>query len=224
MDATTATSGGGSYSFTGVTAREHTECGRSYRSGRTQTTVNPADVVVTRVTLATGADFGSFAQAAISGFLAFDDLDGDGNPERRRAGALPPSPSSWTRAPMARSTRPRQQAAAGVRQLHWTRAGDVPPCRAGRTGRVRDQTTTNPADIVLGPAADHTTGVDFRSSAAATITGLAFDDLDGNGTQDRGRAAARGRDGSSLTTRRQRLRRSRPRPRVVVGSYSFSRA
>jgi len=63
---------------------------------------------------------------------------------------------------------------------------------AAGTYRVREtapagtvQTSANPADLVLGAATD-VTGVDFGNFTLITISGLAFNDLNGDGVQGPG--------------------------------------
>ena len=53
----------------------------------------------------------------------------------------------------------------------------------------RTQTTANPADITLASGAS-VLGVDFGSVARGTISGEAFDDLDGNGVKGSGNPAS----------------------------------
>ena len=178
VDATATTAGGGLYSFTGLGPGTY-RVRQVVPAGRTQTTANPADVVAASATDVSGVDFGSFAGAAISG-QAFDDLDGDGYKDPRRARPRrrhhPARPGGrWLGGANHVHQRQRQLFVRRPRPGTY-RIRQVTP--AGRT-----QTTTNPADVAAPPGA---TGVDFGSFDPVTISGQAFDDLDGDGVKDPG--------------------------------------
>ena len=76
VDASTLTSGAGTYSFLGLAAGTYRvrEVGQA---GTVQTTANPADLVLGAATDATGVDFGNFFLITISG-SKFNDVNGNG--------------------------------------------------------------------------------------------------------------------------------------------------
>ena len=84
VDATTVTGGSGIYNFTGLTAGTY-RVREVAPAGNTQTTANPADIVATSGTNATGVNFGNFrADAHTDGDSHIDvhgHFDFDGHPD-----------------------------------------------------------------------------------------------------------------------------------------------
>jgi len=149
-------------------------------AGRVQTTFNPSDFIVNNTSV-TGVDFGSFAQVTISG-LAFDDRDGDGVRDAGEPGlgginiTLDVGGNGSVDATVPTDAGGNYSFTGLGPGLHRVR--QVTPA-----GRV--QTTTNPADFFTS-SGGNVSGVDFGSFAQATISGQAFDDVDGDGVQDAG--------------------------------------
>ena len=160
------------------------------QAGWDQTTVDPADVVVTATTsvqVFAGGDFGNFQRATIAG-VKFHDLDGDG---MRDAGE--PGLAGWL----------IYLDANGNNMLDANERGTITDADglysfgslADGTYRVRevsqvgwDQTTVDPADVVVAGTTSGQVfaGGDFGNFQRASIAGVKFHDLDGDGMRDAG--------------------------------------
>jgi protocatechuate 3,4-dioxygenase beta subunit len=178
--ATTDTSGG--YSFTGLAPGTY-RLREAGPAGWLQTTANPADVVEhAGQDVTAGLDFGNFQRIALGGQV-FDDQNANAAQD-----AGEPGLAGWRidllRAADGSVATSTTTNAAG----HYTFAGVAPgtyQLRAvGQVGWL--QTTADPADVPARSGQDVTTGLDFGTVQTNTVSGQAFDDLDGNGIRDSG--------------------------------------
>ena len=149
-----------------------------------QTTANPADIVASSGTNITGVLFGNFQLVSISG-LKFNDLNGNGvrNPgepglagitiflDANNNGVLDPGEVSTTSDVNGNYT----FANLGPGTYH---VREVVP-----VGSM--QTTVNPAAIVVS-SGTNITGVLFGNFKLISISGIKFNDLNGNGVRNAG--------------------------------------
>jgi protocatechuate 3,4-dioxygenase beta subunit len=180
VDFTTTTDDRGLYAFTGLSAGTY-RVREVLQSGWTQTTTNPADLVLADGDTALAIDFGNFQLITISG-RKFVDLDGDGTDD----GGTDPGLAGWTIE--------LDIGADGSVDAATTTAADGTYSFADLgpgTYRVREQlqlgwiqTTADPADIVATSGSDVT--ADFGDFQLITISGRKFNDLDGDGADDGG--------------------------------------
>jgi protocatechuate 3,4-dioxygenase beta subunit len=179
---TATTDANGNYSFTGLLAGTY-QVSEEQQTGWTQTTSNPAAITVTSGTSVSGIDFGNFQLGQISG-LKFQDTNGNGTQDSGEP-ALP----NWTIDLTNLTTGTVQTATTdGNGNYSFTGLGTG-------TYRVREeqqtgwtQTSADPADITLTSGAN-LTGIDFGNFQLGQISGLKFQDTNGNGTQDSGEPA-----------------------------------
>ena len=125
--------------------------------GRTQTSANPADVVATRGADVPNVDFGS-TTPGISG-QAFDDLDGDGVKDVGEPG-LPGVTIQLDLGANGSVDQTTTTNSSGTYTFIGLAPGTYRVRQTVPTGR--NQTTSNPADVVVPPGS---AGVDFGSRA-----------------------------------------------------------
>ncbi len=187
----TVTASNGTWSFTGVGPRQ-LRIREVQQSGWTQTTTNPAVFSTVSGQNVANINFGNRVNdtGSISGFK-FNDLNGNGVRDSGEPGI-----ENWT---IYIDQNLNGQLDSGETSVKTTSNGSfqfssLPP----GTYRVREvlqtgwqQTTTNPADIVLasGQAKD---GVLFGNFQQVSISGAKFNDLNANGVRDSGEAGLLG--------------------------------
>lgn len=188
-EASTVTGADGAYSFTDLTpgdyvVREVAQAGWL----QTQPGGDGARVVtVVSDETATGVDFGNFALAQIGG-QKFNDLDADGVKDEGEAGL-----AGWT-IQLDKNGDGSVEATATTDAYGYYRFTDLGPgsyriteaARAGwlSTGAAfRSVVTSSGADIG---------GMDFANVEAASIGGVKFEDMDGDGIRDEGEAGLAG--------------------------------
>ena len=179
----TTTDANGNYTFTNLAPGTY-RVREVEPAGSMQTTGNPADIVVSSGSSITGVNFGNFQLVSISG-LKFNDLNGNGvrDPgepglagitvflDTNGNGVLDPGEVSTTTDANGNFT--FTNLAPGMYRVR-----EVEP--AGSM-----QTTVNPADIVVSSGTD-VSGVLFGNFQLVSISGLKFNDLNGNGVRDPG--------------------------------------
>ena len=186
VDATTITGAGGTYSFTGLTAGTYRvrEVGQV---GWIQTTVNPGDVTVVSGTNSTGNNFGNFQLGAISG-QKFQDNNGDGIQNGGDAGL-----AGWT-IELDKDANGTVDAttvtgAGGTYSFTGLTAGTYRVREVGQVGWI--QTTVNPGDVTV-VSGTNSTGNNFGNFQLGAISGLKFQDNNGDGIQNGGDAGLAG--------------------------------
>ena len=183
--ATQWTYGAGVYDFGGL------ELGSTYTvvevpySGWTQTDpVAPHTYSVTLLTdgeVVSGLNFGNFKNVSLAG-LAFEDMNGDG----LRAGSDPALPG-WTidlvnsSGEVVMST---QTDSSGHYLFTNVGPGDYRLLEGPMTGWVTTSPVTSGEFLVTPESGQDLTWLDFGNFQRVTISGLAFNDLNGNGIQD----------------------------------------
>jgi protocatechuate 3,4-dioxygenase beta subunit len=181
VDATTVTGPGGVYSFAGLTAGTYRirEVGQA---GWIQTTVNPVDVVIVSGAFSTGNNFGNFQLGAISG-LKFQDNDGDGIQNGSDAGL-----AGWT-IQLDKDANGTVDAtsvtgAGGTYSFTGLTAGTYRIREVGQAGWI--QTTVNPDDVTIVSGANSTDNDfgNFQIFIPGAISGLKFNDINGDGIQN----------------------------------------
>ena len=182
-EVSTTTDANGNYTFTNLAPGTY-RVREVEPAGSIQTTANPADIVVTSGAVVSGVLFGNFQLASISG-LKFNDLNGNGvrDPgepglagitvflDTNNNGILDPGEVSTTTDANGNYT--FTNLAPGTYRVR-----EVEP--AGSM-----QTTANPADIVAS-SGTNITGVLFGNFQLVSISGIKFNDLNGNGVRDPG--------------------------------------
>jgi subtilisin-like proprotein convertase family protein/protocatechuate 3,4-dioxygenase beta subunit len=176
------TNANGNYSFPNLTPGTY-RVREVQRSGWTQTTSNPADIVANGSNVS-GVDFGNFQLITISG-MKFNDRDGDGVRDNNEPGL-----QGWT---IFLDEDNDGNLDSGEPRDTTNNQGNYSFNNLGPgTYRVREvqrngwtQTTSNPADIAARSGND-AGGRNFGNFQLVTISGQKFNDLDGDGNKDSG--------------------------------------
>jgi uncharacterized repeat protein (TIGR01451 family) len=170
---TVTTSGGGLYSFIGVAVGDH-NVAASTPTGYVGTTPNPVKVTVV-LGITVKAYFGFRGSSSICG-VVFNDIDGDGVRDGGEAGIDGVTVTLDSMRTVTTSGGGLYSFIGVVAGLHDVESG-VP------TGYVG--TTPNPVnDVYVG--AGGTATVDFGFQGRGSISGIVFDDENGNGVQESG--------------------------------------
>lgn len=182
VDATTTTAADGSYSFSdlGVGTYRLREQGQA---NWLQTSTNPADVAVLSGTNVGNLNFGNFLRFTIDGTV-FNDLNGDGVLGAGDAG-LAGRVVKLDRGADGTIDATSTTDATGSYSFGPLGPGIYRLREAGLSGW--SQTTTNPADINarsgVNVSGTTTAGLNFGTFQLASISGLVFDDFNGDGSK-----------------------------------------
>jgi hypothetical protein len=180
VDQTTTTDANGNYGFTGVgpgtyRIREETP------TGTVQTTTDPTDIVTSSGTDLSGVDFGNFKLVSLSG-TKFDDTNGDGTRETE------PGLIGFTFDLFKNGGTNPIDIALSDSTGNYTFGTLVGP----GTYSVREvvpagwvQTTANPPDITT-TSGTNSTFADTGDFKKVSISGVKFNDINGDGTQETG--------------------------------------
>ncbi|MDA1048952.1 MAG: hypothetical protein O3C40_00530 [Planctomycetota bacterium] len=182
-EASTTTNGSGSYSFT-VGPNKTLTLREVAQAGWTQTTANPANITATSGQAVINVDFGNYQNATVSG-IKFEDVNGNGAKD-----AGEPGLAGWTIFDDDNGNGSLDTGEANV----VTGAGGSYSFTVGpnKTLTLREvgqagwsRTTGNPGDIT--PTSGQTVAdVDFGNFQSAVVSGIKFEDLNGNGAKDVG--------------------------------------
>ncbi len=149
------------------------------QAGWQRTTAIPADIVAQSGVNVSGRDFGNFRLITLSG-AAYNDLNGNGTRE-----ASEPALQNWTLNLDVGADGTVDRTATTDANGNYSFA-DLGP----GTYRLRAvvqvgwlQTTTNPADVAAS-SGTNATGRDFGNFRLITLSGMAFEDLNANGTKE----------------------------------------
>jgi uncharacterized repeat protein (TIGR01451 family) len=195
-------------------------------AGWLQTTSNPADITVTSAGgTFSGRDFGNFQKISISGQV-FNDLNGDGLKGPGDSGI-----TGWT---VFLDSNGDGLLDNGETSLLTDAQGNYSFNNLGPgTYRVREvkpagwiQKTGNPVDIIAASGANVNEpidpGLNFGNFQLITISGVVFNDFNGNGTRDAGEPGVSGRTVFLDTNNNGALDNGEPSTiSAGDGSYSF---
>jgi protocatechuate 3,4-dioxygenase beta subunit len=180
VDATATTDANGNYSFTNVGPGTY-RVREALQAGWLQTTSNPADITALSGTNVNNVNFGNFELITISG-MKFEDVNGNGVQDAGDNGL-----QGWT----IELDRDANGSVDGTATTDANGNYSFPDLGPG-TYRVREvlqagwvQTTTNPADITA-VSGTNASNVNFGNFELITISGMKFEDVNGNGVQDAG--------------------------------------
>lgn len=174
----TVTGAGGVYSFSGLAVGTFRvrEVGQA---GWQQTTPNPADVTTTAGSSNGGRDFGNF-QLGVLGGVKFEDVNGNGVRDNGEQGL-----AGWTIELIDAATgQVRTTAvtgATGEYAFGGLAAGAYRLREVGQTGWT--QTSANPGDAGVLSGTD-ARNANFGNFRLASISGVKFEDVNGNGVRD----------------------------------------
>jgi hypothetical protein len=181
---TTTTASDGTYSFTGLQAGTYTVT-ESVPSGYVQTTTNPAPITAGPYDHLSGFLFGVFKTITVSG-RAFDDTNGNGSPDPSEPGqggfAIDlVDPSTNVRVATTTTLGDGTFSFSGVGPL----PGGTPYViqEESQTGYVATTPTPPPFTPLSG---GNISGYQFGTFKQYSVSGTAYVDLNGNGTQDSG--------------------------------------
>ena len=174
---TTTTAGNGSYLFTNVAAGPYTVV-ETDPSGYTSTTSNTVPVSVPVGGSAT-ADFGDRQPGTVSG-VVFNDLNGNGvqDPGENGIGGVTVQLKDSGGAVVGTTT----TAGNGGYLFTNVPAGPYTVVETDPSGYVSTTPNTMPVTVPAGGSAT----ADFGDRQPGTVSGVVFNDLDGNGVQDPG--------------------------------------
>ncbi len=190
----TTTSGDGSYSFSNLAEGTYTVRLVTPPAG-TEATVDPdgvatlhtADVAITAGESSVGNDFGYRAIGTISG-VVFDDADGNGSQDGGEPGFAGVSVSLLQGVTPVGSTVTSGDGSYSFSNLAagtYTVRLVTPPAGTEATVDPDGVATLHTADVTI-TAGESSVGNDFGYRAIGTISGVVFDDADGNGSRDGG--------------------------------------
>ncbi|TAK56769.1 MAG: T9SS type A sorting domain-containing protein, partial [Bacteroidetes bacterium] len=179
----TVTDVSGNYSFQNLTYGTY-KVREVLQSGWTQTTSNPNDHVATSGHDTSGVDFGNFQRISISG-QKFDDLNGNGSKDGGEPGI-----SGWTifidaNGNDSLDAGETNQLTDGTGNYSFTNVapGTYKVREVIQSGWIR--TSSNPSDIAA-TSGNNVSNVDFGNFKLVTISGMKFNDVNGNGVKDAG--------------------------------------
>jgi parallel beta-helix repeat protein len=182
-EATATTDSNGNYSFVNLGPGTY-HVRQVVPTSWQQTTTNPVDVASSSGVNVSGVNFGAFQQISLSGAL-FQDSNGDG---ARQAGE--PGLASWT---VYLDANGNGTLDTGEATATTDSNGNYTFTNLGPgTYRVRQvlptgwqQTTTNPVDVTSS-SGSNVAGVNFGAFQQVTLSGVVFQDNNGDGTQQTG--------------------------------------
>ncbi|MBI5216621.1 MAG: T9SS type A sorting domain-containing protein [Ignavibacteriae bacterium] len=174
--ASATTDANGAYSFTALGPGTYTVT-ETVQDGWLQTTTNPSSITSSSGTNVSDINFGNFRKFTISG-TKFDDTDGDGVKDNGEPGL-----SGWTINLTGTATSSTTTDASGNYSFANMGPGTYTVREVLQNGWI--QTTTNPSNIV-GSSGVNVSNINFGNFKTAYITGMKFNDFDGDGTKDAG--------------------------------------
>ncbi|MBI5217056.1 MAG: hypothetical protein HY960_14975, partial [Ignavibacteriae bacterium] len=166
----------GNYSFTNLGPGTYS-LSEGVQSGWQQTTSNPSAITTQSGTDVSGKDFGNFDKVTISG-MKFNDVDGDGTKDAEDTGI-----SGWKIYLSGSATDSTTTDVNGNYSFINLGPGTYSLSEAVQNGWT--QTTTNPSPITTSSGTD-VTGQNFGNIQLGTISGMKFNDMDGDGVKDEG--------------------------------------
>ncbi len=180
---TTATSGGGLYSFDDLLPGDY-EVRQVDQAGWQQTLPGqPAYHYVQLIDEALGIDFGNVHAGSVSG-MKFDDLDGDGVRDPGEPGL-----NGWTIELVYVATQEvvaTTVTALGTQDGQYSFVSVIPGDYEIREVEQAGWVRTSPAHVLTVAGGDEFTDVDFGNSQSALASGQKFNDLNANGLRDPG--------------------------------------
>jgi protocatechuate 3,4-dioxygenase beta subunit len=184
------TGAGGAYSFTGLSAGTYV-LSESVISGWTQSapaTPGTQTVFMTSGAAVTGANFGNFQRGSIAG-TEFNDLNGNGVKEIGEAGLV-----GW----LVRLSQGGVQKdstltnAAGTYAFSNLVPGTYVLSEAVQSGWVQTYPAAPGTHTVVVTGGGALSGKDFGNYSVGGVSGMAFEDVNGNGVKDAGDSAQSG--------------------------------
>jgi uncharacterized protein (DUF2141 family) len=181
----TVTDANGNYSFTDLPPGTY-QVTEENRPGWMQTTVSPGPATVLSGSNITGLDFGNFQLGTVSGTV-FQDTNDNGVLD-----AGEPGLAGWTvdlEAVGGSTQLSTVTDASGNYSFSDLPAGTYSIHEVVQAGWM--QTTANPPDITVTGGSNFT-GIDFGNFQPGTISGMKFEDVNGNGMRDAGELGLEG--------------------------------
>ncbi|TAK57427.1 MAG: T9SS type A sorting domain-containing protein, partial [Bacteroidetes bacterium] len=182
VTSSTTTDPTGAYSFTNLGPGTYTVT-ETVLDGWVQTSTNPTDITSVSGINVTDVNFGNFKKFSISG-MKFEDTNGNGMKDGIEAGL-----SGWTINLTGAATSSTSTDAEGNYSFANLGPGTFTVSEVAQSGWA--QSTSNPPNIT-GASGENVGNILFGNFKDAVISGMKFNDLDGDGVQDEGEAGLAG--------------------------------